>query len=374
MSASDRVAWGEAQPVCAPPFPPQHGGWRWGVSEMAIDEPLAAQGRFALTAARGVMRDGTAFAFPADSPPPPALEIAGDAAGQSVSLVARPHWHIALGRDAGPDGLALARVGATPGWGAVFDRQHIPPLLAIAASPFLAAELAALTGRGERRAARLAEPHEDGEPALDERLEALVLARHLPVLRHLAVAPGVHPERLYEALAALAGELGTLAGVPAPAVAYAHDDLQATFGVLFAALGELLAEGPAVTALRLALDPAGPKAWISPIEDRSLYQYGRLYLSLDRAAAPADVPGALRLGAVEKMREIVAGRARGVPLRPVVTAPAALRGRAGRCLFELDRGAPGWGDFAFAAALGMQAMDSRGELDPELWCLTEEQS
>ncbi|MFN9938636.1 MAG: type VI secretion system baseplate subunit TssK, partial [bacterium] len=43
-----------------------------------------------ITAARGVMPDGLAFAVPADDPAPPAFEVPGDARDQVVVLAAPP--------------------------------------------------------------------------------------------------------------------------------------------------------------------------------------------------------------------------------------------------------------------------------------------
>ena len=52
--------------------------WPWGFTELAIDEDLAALGKFAVARARGVMPDGTPFAIPDDMPPPDPLDVPAD--------------------------------------------------------------------------------------------------------------------------------------------------------------------------------------------------------------------------------------------------------------------------------------------------------
>ena len=100
MSGSSRVAWREGQFLR-----PQHfqqadrsidarlraradmlGPHAWGVSEVKIDEDLAALGKFTVVRMKGVMPDGVAFSIPEDLPPPPPLDVPPDTRDATIYL------------------------------------------------------------------------------------------------------------------------------------------------------------------------------------------------------------------------------------------------------------------------------------------------
>ncbi|MCX7283414.1 MAG: type VI secretion system baseplate subunit TssK, partial [Novosphingobium sp.] len=100
MSFGSRVAWREGQFLR-----PQHfqqadrallGQLRaradslrphpWGLTEVEMDEDLAAIGKFILVRAKGVMPDGTPFSIPDDMAPPPPLDVPLDTRDAVVFL------------------------------------------------------------------------------------------------------------------------------------------------------------------------------------------------------------------------------------------------------------------------------------------------
>src|SRR3954447_20793081 len=50
-------------------------GFSWGVSEIQLNRELLATGKFAVTACRGVLEDGTPFSIPDGADHPPPLEL-----------------------------------------------------------------------------------------------------------------------------------------------------------------------------------------------------------------------------------------------------------------------------------------------------------
>jgi type VI secretion system protein ImpJ len=127
------------------------------------------------------------------------------------------------------------------------------------------------------------------------------------------------------------------------------------------------------SAVQLKLDQAGPGAWVSTIVDRNLYQHGFFYLAVNAAASIDEIrarfPSVAKLGAVEKMRQIVDSALPGVPLRHTPTPPPQLRVLPGYVYFELDRGVADWRDFATSTALGLQVAGDWPQLRLELWCV-----
>jgi type VI secretion system protein ImpJ len=401
--------------------------YAWGLSDIVIDEDLASLGKFTVVRARGVLPDGTAFAIPDDIPPPPPLDLPDDtrdaiiyitlpaaqpgaqefdeaeSAGVEIRFLvsesdvadcfsedrtaepielARPNLRFGATRDQtyGRVLCGLAKVREMQGKRVLFDDRYIPPVQDIAATRPLKHGLVDILGRCDQRADELSqravEATDGGSETFASFLLLLAINRWIPVLRHLDSLPGVHPERLFEALSSLAGEIATLARPErkAPALpAYDHEDLRGCFAPLFDLLQSMLSTGISSSARQLPLEQAGPGAWVSTIVDRNLYQYGYFYLAVRAAASTDEIrqlfPSVAKLGAVEKMRQIVDAALPGVPLRHTPTPPPQLRVMPGYVYFELDRGVPDWRDFATATAMGLHVAGEWPRLQMELWCV-----
>jgi len=235
--------------------------YAWGFTSITIDEDLASLGKFGLLQASGVLPDGTPFSIPEELPPPPPLDVPADARDAIVSLTlpaaqpgavefreaeaasheARfavteqevpdafsddtvtepiefglPNLRFGVTRDQtyGRVTLGLARVREVSNKKLVFDDRYIPPTLDIAAAVRLKGGLTDIVGRVEQRAEELAvravEATDGGSETFASFLLLQVLNRWLPMLRHLEALPTVHPERLFETLVGMAGELATL--------------------------------------------------------------------------------------------------------------------------------------------------------------------
>ncbi|MDE8653715.1 type VI secretion system baseplate subunit TssK [Novosphingobium album (ex Liu et al. 2023)] len=401
--------------------------YAWGLSEIRIDEDLALLGKFTLVSAKGVLPDGTQFAIPDDQPPPPPLDVPADTRDATVYLtlpvaqagaqefaeadsaspdiryiveevdvvdcfsaerarepveLARPHLAFGVTRDQtyGRVLCGLAHIREVQGSRVLFDDRYIPPALDIAASHALKHGLEDILGRCEQRANELAmravEATDGGSDTFGSFLLLQSLNRWIPVLRHLDSLPLVHPERLYEELASLAGEIATMirSDRKAPLLPpYQHENLRGTFGPLIDLLQSMLAAVFDRSAVQLPLDQAGAGAWVSPITDRNLYQHGYFFLAVRAAASAEEVrqvfPSVSKLGAVERMTQIVDSALPGVPLRHTPTPPPQLRVLPGFVYFELDRGSPDWRDFAKSTALGLHVAGDWPDLRLELWCV-----
>lgn len=399
----------------------------WGVTELAINEDLAALGKFGVVRCVGVMPDGTAFAIPDDMPPPEPIDIPPDTRDGVVSLalpaaqagaveyretdrrtaetrfvvdehevadafaddrtqepieVARPNLQFGVTREQtyGRVTLGLARVREVTNKRVMFDDRYIPPMMDVAATVRLKNGLADIIGRAEQRieelAKRAVQATDGGAETFASFLILQALNRWNAVMEHLASLPMIHPERLFEALVGLAGELATLTRDdrrPPRFPRYDHEDLQATFEPVFELLQTMLGVAINRAAEQLPLDVAGPGAYVSTIRDRALYESGFFFLAVN-AAVPLDelrarFPSVAKIGPITRMREIVQAALPGVPLRHVPSVPPQIRALPGYVYFELDRSAPEWKEFATAPALGMQIAGEWPGLKLELWCV-----
>lgn len=399
----------------------------WGLTEVVIDEDLASLGKFGVVRASGVLPDGTPFSIPDELPPPPPLDLPADTRDAVVSLTlpaaqagavefreaeeaaheARfaviesdvadafssdrsnepiefglPNVQYGVTRDQtyGRVTLGLARVREMQSKRAMFDDRYIPPTLHIGAAQRLSGGLTDIAGRAEQRADELAlravEATDGGAETFASFLLLQALNRWLPILRHLERLPVVHPERLFEVLTSLAGELATLVRPerkPPTMPTYDHENPQLCFEPVFDLLQSMLSAVFDRSAVQLPLDKAGPGAFVSTITDHNLFKSGYFYLAVSAASPVEEIrslfPGIAKIASVTKMRQIVESALPGVPLRHTPTPPPQIRVLPGYVYFELDRGVPDWRDFATAPALGLHVAGDWPQLKLELWCV-----
>lgn len=442
MLAEGRVAWREglflrqqhfqqqdrffeallgARSRSARPYP-------WGVTELVVNQDLAALGKFAVERLSGVLPDGLPFSIPGDLPPPPPLDIPASTRDAVIHLtlpahqpgaveyrmqgepvaeatrylvdavdvpdvfaeersreaieVARPNLAFGVTRDQtyGRVLLGLARVRETNAGALVLDERYIPPALDAAASPRLTGFLADIIGRAEQRidelALRAVEATDGGSETIANFLLLQLLNRCRAQLGHLAALPMLHPERLYEAFLGMAGELATLTSDerrPPSFPAYDHGRLQQCFEAVVEPIQLALSAVYDRAAMMLPLIEAAPGAYTSRITDPSLYQTGYFYLAVSARAPLEDVrtrfPSVAKIGPVQKMRQIVDSALAGVALRHAPTPPPQIRPIPGYVYFELDRASEDWASFAAAPALGLHVAGDWPDLKLELWCV-----
>jgi type VI secretion system protein ImpJ len=160
---------------------------------------------------------------------------------------------------------------------------------------------------------------------------------------------------------------------PPPLPRYDHEHPQTCFDPVIDLLQSMLAAVFDRSAVQLPLESAGPGAYVSKITDHGLYQNGYFYLAV-ASASPLDeirglFPSVAKIGAIQKMRQIVDSALPGVPLRHTPTPPPQIRVLPGFVYFELDRGAADWRDVLSAPALGLHVAGDWPQLNLELWCV-----
>jgi len=400
----------------------------WGLTELKINAGLAALGTFAVERLVGVMPDGTPFAIPDTLPPPPPIELPPDARDVVIHLtlpayqpgavefrmtaepgaeaarflvdevevadafaeertreaveIARPNLRFGVTREQtyGRVTLGLARVREVTTAGVVFDDRYIPPALAIRSNTRLTGWLADIIGRMGQRidelAIRAVQNTEGGSESFATFLLLQALNRYQQRLQHLRALPVVHPERLYEMLLGVAGDLATLTREdrrPPALPSYDHVRLQAVFEPVVETIQTALSAVYDRAAIQLPLQRAGPGAYTSRITDPALYQSGYFYLAVSARMPLEDLrarfPSVAKIGTVQNMRQIVDSALSGVPLQHIPTPPPQIRALPGFVYFELDRSVADWAEFASAPALGLHVAGEWPELRLELWCV-----
>ncbi|EIW9476510.1 type VI secretion system baseplate subunit TssK [Klebsiella aerogenes] len=231
------------------------------------------------------------------------------------------------------------------------DEHFIPPLLKVLASHWLYEQTEQLTNQLRARLQRLMAMRRESNARMADfavadvslfwLLNALNSAE--PVLSHFLRHPQVHPERLYEALASLAGSLLTfsLDHTTADIPPYRHQALTEVFPPLFKLLGVLLeASLPSrVVAIEMTHDDRR-KRWHARLHDPRLREEADFYLSV-RSALPAaqlleQFPQQCKAGSPDEVDRVVNGSQPGIPLKAMSHVPAAIPLRLENQYFTLD--------------------------------------
>ncbi|TWI69863.1 type VI secretion system protein ImpJ [Pseudoduganella lurida] len=370
--------------------------YSWGFVELTIDEHQLALGKLALQSCTAVLPDGTPFTLPADDELPLPLEIPADARNVMVMLALplRRHGVAEVADGEGPDNFARHRTADYEAWDSngldnsalmqvgklrlrlapaaevvnahatlgvariaerradsrvVLDPDYSPPCLDFRAAPRLAAfadELAGLLHqRGNLLAARLSQPGAAGAAEIADFLLLQLLNRVEPLVLHLAGATGVHPETLYGTLVSLAGELATFTDPGKRTAAYPtyrHDALADTFAPVIADLRRALSTVMDAQAVPIPLDERQFGIRVAVVPDRELLRSATFVLAVTAHLPPellrSSFPAQVKIGSVEKIRDLVNLQLPGVALRPLPVAPRQLPFHAGYTYFELDSG------------------------------------
>lgn len=447
MTGRNRVAWREGMFLRPQHFQAQdrhfealvsaRHDWAlpysWGFSELELDTALAELGQFAIRSAKGVMPDGTPFSIPGDQPPPRPLAVGTGvrdavvyltlparlsgamefdeadqasvdarftvAEGQVIDNFSeeRTAEDIALGTPNLRFGLSadetegrllvgLARVREVSGKKLVLDGGYIPPTIDIRAVRLKAA-VTDLIGRADQMIAELAlraaETTEGGQDTYKAFLLLQSLNRWTAILGHIEAMPAIHPERLFENLLAMAGEVSTLTRKerrPPPLPAYDHENLQGCFDPVIDLLQMLLSGEFDRSVEPLDIELRGPGQYLHVIKNRALLKQSYIYLAVaDPSKSLEEIrarfPSICKIGPNTKMRELVGSSLQaGIPLRHVTTPPSQLHVLPGYVYFELDRGAEDWAQVYTAPAMGLFVADEWPQLKLELWAVKQKKS
>ncbi|MEZ5666437.1 MAG: type VI secretion system baseplate subunit TssK [Alphaproteobacteria bacterium] len=402
--------------------------YRWGISELAVNRQLLETGGFAVSVCRGVLPDGTPFSIPEDTDHPVPLEPSEnvrdrivylclpvrqpggyDFAGKSnVDAITRYRSSAFQATDAvvGSEAVAELEIGKldltyalhgaeTAGYVRIglariqevgadrkikLDESYIPPCLDCATSSMLAGYITELQGllhqRGAALAGRVAEAGGKATGEIADFLFLLLVNRSLPLVSHLAACADLHPETLYQALVAMAGEMATFTEAskrPPEFPAYDHENLQATFQPVVTALRRSLSAVLEQTAIPIPLQERKYGIRVGQIADRSLLTSASFVLAVRADAPSQDIrrhfPAQVKIGPVEQIRNLVNAALPGITVRPLPVAPRQIPFSAGVTYFELDRTGQFWKQLGQSGGLAIHLAGDFPKAELELWAI-----
>jgi len=404
-------------------------GYGWGFFALTLDEAALTQGKIALGSAAGVLPDGTAFQIPGHDAAPAALDVPADARNELVLLavsLARPgvaesdaedsggsmpprfrvaevdvgdtnataerdapiqigrlNLRLILARDAseGTSHIGVARIVERRADNRlVLDTTYIPPTLHAPNNAILDGYVREVHGllhqRGEALAARLGQPGRGGVGEIADFLLLETVNRNEPVFAHLQKVSVLHPERLYATCLSLAGDLSTFRDKRRPAALpeYHHDEPAPCFKAVMQDLRQSLSMVLEQTAIPIELQTRQYGIRVGLIPDVELQRTASFVLAVG-AQMPADAlrvrfPTQVKIGPVERIRDLVNLQLPGVTLRPLPVAPRQIPYHAGFNYFELDtRGNELWKQLETSGGLAMHIAGDFPGLELQFWAI-----
>ncbi|WP_326535487.1 type VI secretion system baseplate subunit TssK [Pseudorhodoferax sp.] len=400
----------------------------WGFSELVLDNALLALGKVGVVRAKGLLPDGTPFSFPQHDEPPPALEIGKDVSGAQVHLALplRRRTGAEVSFDAGGERMARYRaqvvevadandLGAQPaelqlgqarlglrlqsevseGWvslplasiverrtdGAVLlDTTFIPPVVNNSEISALFEHCQELHGlllqRGEALEQRLTEPGRGGVGEVGDFLMLQFVNRWEGVVQHWVRSRSIHPERLFENLLRMAGEVATFTREqrrPAAMPAYDHDDLRGSIAPLLFELRRSLSSVLERNAIQIELQERQYGVRVAQLPSVELLGSCDFVLAAHAQATVeflrTHFPAQAKLGPVERIRDLVNLHLPGVTLRALPVAPREIPYHAGYSYFELDTNHEMWRQLRSSGGLALHVAGEFPELQLEFWAI-----
>lgn len=400
----------------------------WGFKLLEIDEDALALGVVSIRRAEGVFPDGTVFSIPEHTSSPIELDVPLDIRSSKICLAVAPlregmpsvafernsevaARHIAQNVEVedcntigGPAaeiqiGELLMRLvvesQVPAGWSKigvmriverqannviVVDNDYIPPCLCVKQQSVLFSMVREVAGllnqRVDALAGRLSDPGSGGITEISDFLLLGLANRWKPLLDHFVALDGLHPERLYSEFLSIAGELCTFSAKTRrspPFAVYDHDDLAGTFRAVFASLRHSLSMVLEQNAIRIDLVERSYGVHIAQVHDRNLFTNASFVLAAS-ANVPLEhvrsqLPAQVKIGPVEKIRDLVNLHLPGVGLRPLPIAPRELPYNAGYNYFEIETGHELWRELTRSGGLALHVSGTMPGLQIECWAI-----
>jgi type VI secretion system protein ImpJ len=250
--------------------------------------------------------------------------------------------------------IPVARVRANSSGGYELDQAFVPPSLSVKASPqifllvrrlleILQAKAQALYGFHREPSQHIVE-FRSGDIATFWLLHTVNSA--CASLQHLFHHPALHPERLFQALLSLAGQLLTfskaysLADLPI----YNHANPGPEFFKLDQIIRELIETVISARFFNIALMEVKPAFHLGRIDSEKVTNSASFYLSVAADMPPAElveaVPQRIKIGAPDDVEKIVSSAMPGVRLMAAPQVPPAIPVRPGCYYFSVEPHGP----------------------------------
>ena len=404
------------------------GSDAWGFLSLEVDVQYLNLGKVVVTQASGVLLDGSLFEL-SGAMAPLVLQVPANAAGQAIYLAlplathhqiearrpeqsdvltryvaydteigdsnagadsrcqincARPDLRLVLGEDANDPfyvKLQVAQVlDSTREGGVRLDTDFVPTFIYLQGSGYVSScvkeVISLLATRGDAIAARIQGNGTSAGAQVGDLLMLQLINRVELTLRHYLSQPQVRPEALFRELLSVLGELSTFATDNKRAqldVHYRHRDQGASFRGLMGGIRTVLSLVLEQHAIELTLQPRQYGVLVCPVSDLKLLGTATFILA---ATAQCDseelrhrLPAHLKIGTVERIRELVNLHLAGIRVKPLPVAPRQIPFHAGKTYFMLELSARDITQLEQSGGFAFHASGEFAELQLNFWAI-----
>jgi type VI secretion system protein ImpJ len=400
----------------------------WGFLALEIDTQFLSMGQLVVSRASGVLPDGSLFELNSNAAPlvleiPPntsntpiylALPLvtgnriesrrpeqsdvqaryityemqvadcnAADALSSPVSC-GRPDLRLLLGEQQTDQAfvkLKLCEVLDTTSDGVIkLDPDFVPTFIQAGSSSYLRSCLKEVIGmlghRGDSLADRIRSNGKAAGTQVGDFMMLQLINRNELLLRHDLDLEQVHPERLYRTLLSLLGELATFSSEnkrPPFNNHYRHSDQGGCFRSLMQGIRQMLSMVLEQHAIELPLQARQYGIMVSPVHDLSLLGSASFVLA---ASAQCDgeelrqrLPSQLKIGPVERIRQLVNLHLPGIRIRPLPVAPRQIAFHANKTYFILEPNPEDLSQLKRSAGFAFHVSGDFTELELNFWAI-----
>ncbi|MFN3357080.1 MAG: type VI secretion system baseplate subunit TssK [Pseudomonas sp.] len=297
---------------------------------------------------------------------------------------ARPNLRLVLGEQ--PCGplhvrLQVAQVlDSTREAGVRLDADFVPTFIYLQNVGYVSScvkeVISLLATRGDAIAARIQGNGGSAGAQVGDFLMLQMINRTELVLRHYLSQRQVRPEALYRELLSILGELSTFAIDNKRAHVegcYLHDDQGASFRGLMEGVRKVLSSVLEQHALELPLEPRQYGVLVCPVSDLKLLGSATFVLA---AAAQCDsqalrdrLPAHLKIGPVERIRELVNLHLAGIKVKALPVAPRQIPFHADKTYFMLELSARDITQLEQSGGFAFHASGEFAALELNFWAI-----
>ncbi|MGF1702372.1 type VI secretion system baseplate subunit TssK [Photobacterium makurazakiensis] len=417
----ERFLLHESTQVVSAAFP-----YHWGVNELILDESLLNHGKFGIEKISVLLADGTMIISPKRECLPEAIQLDKNIREQLIYLAVpieksgslnisekdtsqvTRFWftdhevtdstigsgatevlqlsQLSIELKLASDSLSgyitvpIARVIELSDEGRVIlDDKFIPPCLNSQNNPVLKRFIVELRSMVKLRADTIASRLSQGQSSATSIADFLMLQllnRYEPLLCHLEMSDGLHPELLYQYLLSMVGELSSFSDEnkrPPELPVYQHDNLTSVMGNLMIILNQYMSTVLEQTAVQLPIEETKFGISVAAVADKTL-----LARSIFVIAIKADIhseelrrrfPAQVKVGPVEHIRDLVNNQLPGISATPLPVAPRQIPYHAGYHYFQLDNSNDYWQRLSASGGIAIHLSGKYPELDMQLWAI-----
>lgn len=400
----------------------------WGFFSLEIDNQFLSMGKLVVSHASGVLPDGSLFDLGTEREPlaldiPPntsdqpvflALPLvtgnhvetrrpeqkdvlarftaydaevadsnAGDTSSSQVSC-GLPDFRLLLGEQQSDQAYVKLKLcdvlDTTPDGVISLDPEFVPTYIHFQASSFLQScmkeTISMLAHRGDILGERIRATGKVGSAEFGDFMMLQLINRYEPILRHYMSIEQIHPEQIYRELLGLLGELSTFASEtkrPRLDSRYQHSDQGSSFRKLLDAIRQVLSMVLEQHAVELPLQQRQYGIQVSPLHDHKLLGSASFVLA---ASAQCDseelrkrLPAHLKIGPVERIRQLVNLHLPGIKVKPLPVAPRQIPFHAGKTYFALELGSEDLAQLERSGGFAFHVSGEFSALELKFWAI-----